>query len=109
MSFLKSLFGPDKEEQLENKKEVYRKFLSNYGRMPEHEYLKELTLEAGQTYYAALRKNGKLTAADEEAIQQDLEKAVKENEKEKLAPAEEEEMRKIYEQFMKEEGSEFKH
>lgn len=101
MSFLKSLFGKDKEELISNNKEVYRKFLVNYGQNPTHEYLKQLTLEAGENYYAILRKDGKLTAEDEEAIRKDMEKAIQENERVKTEPVEESELRKLYQDYMK--------
>lgn len=103
MGFLDSLFT-DKEEIINNNKEVYRKFLINYGQNPTHDYLKQLTLEAAQKYYASMRKNGKLTTEDEENIAKDMEKAVKEHERTKHEPGEEEELRKIYENFRKNES-----
>lgn len=102
MGFLDSIFGKDKEEVINNNKEVYRKFLFNYAQNPTHEYLKQLTVEAGQNYYASKRKNGKLTSEDEETILQDLEKAVMENASHD--PNEEAELRRLYEDYRKKEA-----
>jgi len=97
------LFGKSKEEMIENNKEVYRKFLLNYGQNPTNDYLKQLTIEAGQNYYGILRKGKKFTAEDEEAIQKDLEKAIADADRAKNFPSEENELRKIYEDFIKRE------
>ena len=98
------LFGKSKEEMIENNKEVYRKFLFNFGQNPTNDYLKQLTIEAGQNYYALLQKGKKLTAEDEEAIKKDLEKAIADADQSKNFPTEENELRKIYEDFMKREN-----
>ncbi|GAB7389035.1 hypothetical protein BSNK01_28730 [Bacillaceae bacterium] len=74
MGIFGSLFG-GKKKLIENNKEVYEKFLNKYSQNPRHDYLRQLTIEAGEQYYASLRKDGKLTPEDEEAIRKDLKKA----------------------------------
>ncbi|RXT04495.1 hypothetical protein [Ammoniphilus sp. CFH 90114] len=60
----------------ENSKEVYRKFLLNLSEQPSNEYLRKLTVEAGEQYYGSLRKDGQLTENDRHAINRDINAAV---------------------------------
>lgn len=57
---------------VKNNEEVYRKFLRNLSQNPKHDYLRELTIEAGRSYYASLRKDGQLLPEDEKAISRDI-------------------------------------
>jgi hypothetical protein len=57
---------------IKNNEEVYHKFLKNLSQNPKHEYLRQLTIEAGRNYYAALRKEGQVLPEDEEAISRDI-------------------------------------
>ncbi|MEW9673290.1 hypothetical protein [Ammoniphilus sp. 3BR4] len=61
-----------KSTAIENNKEVYRKFLINLSENPNHEYLRKLTIEAGEQYYSSLQKNGQLSENDRFAINRDI-------------------------------------
>ncbi|WP_134703710.1 hypothetical protein [Ammoniphilus sp. YIM 78166] len=65
-----------KSDVIENNKEVYRKFLQNLAEQPNHEYLRKLTIEAGEQYYGSLRKDGQATENDRFAINRDINAAV---------------------------------
>lgn len=65
-----------KSDIVEANKEVYRKFLINLAEQPNHEYLRQLTIEAGEQYYGSLRKDGQVTDNDKFAINRDINAAV---------------------------------
>lgn len=62
-------------KKIQINEEVYQKFLLNLAQNPKFDHLRELTVEAGKTYYASKRKNGILTPEDEATIQKDIQKA----------------------------------
>lgn len=65
-----------KSDIIEANKEVYRKFLKNLAEQPNHEYLRQLTIEAGEQYYGSMRKDGKATENDKFAINRDINAAI---------------------------------
>ncbi|MBP1934933.1 hypothetical protein [Ammoniphilus resinae] len=73
MGLMGKLFGGKDKELLLNQENLYQKFLWNLQENPNNEHLRQLTIDAGKSYYSLLNK-GTFTAEDEAKIQEDLKK-----------------------------------